>query len=223
VQDDPRLDPADPVFFVSYSGADLRDASTDRTDSRIHVERFFNDLSANVYELLPLSTGHVPGFLDSQMRGGERWEAQILHAVGRCQVFVPLLSARFLTSRWCRFEWDAFSRRTVRRRDGEPHADGSGAQAAIVPVSWTGLGTARLPPVVSGIQAFSPGPRDQAVRDAYRQDGVLGLLKMKMEEDYAVVAWRLARRIVDIVQELEVVPEVPPDTSGLGTSFREDS
>jgi hypothetical protein len=100
---------------------------------------------------------------------------------------------------------------------------GAGAQAAIVPVNWTAIDPTRLPPTIAKVQAFTPHGNDRIAYDPYKQEGVLGLLKMRMDQAYGVVVWRLARRIVDIVQEYEVVARVPRDTSGLGKSFREDS
>ena len=57
----------------------------------------------------------------------------------------------------------------------------------------------------------------------YLNEGVLGLLGMKREQPYVVVVWRLASRIVELVEKYEVVPRVPPDANGLGPTFMEES
>jgi hypothetical protein len=219
----PILDPRAPVFFMSYSGAVVPDAIPDPANS--HVQRFFGDVSALVNEFLALSMGHVPGFLDAQIQGGQFWERKILEAVGRCQVFVPLLSPRFMASDWCRFEWATFACREIRLRDKEDEdveSSESVADAAIVPVNWTLMDPAQSPPTIRKIQTFAPRATDGDARAAYLDEGVLGLLAMNRENAYRVVVHRLARRIVDIVEKYEVVPQVPPDTSGLGPTFMEE-
>jgi hypothetical protein len=219
VPHDLHLDPAAPVFFVSYSGARAFSSASDRN----FVRQFFDEVSETVSELLVLPTGQAPGFLDAQLDGGDRWEQKILNAVGRCQFFVPLISPRFLASDWCRFEWETFARRRVRRRTRSPHGPGPAEQTAIIPVSWTAIPISQLPTTITDVQAFTLHDNDRVVRESYRQDGLFGLFRMDLRRSYQVVAYRLARRIVDVVQEYEVLPLVPPDTSGLGKTFREDS
>jgi hypothetical protein len=222
VTDDLRLDPSAPVFFVSYPRVPTVRKSSDPADQAPVITRFFDDLTANVNELLPLSTGHQPGFLDTTMRGGELWEQELLAAIGRCQVFVPLLSPRFLHSRWCRFEWEAFGRRTVRTRNPGGPSRVATAQAAIVPVTWTAVEPARLPPTVTKVQAFTFQTDEPRIVEVYQQEGVLGLLKMGMDRQYNVVVWRLAQRVAEIVYHYKVDSLVPRDTAGLGESFMED-
>src|SRR3954452_7133010 len=115
VQHDLQLDPAAPVFFLSYSGAHARGAVADTVKQRNYVEQFFVEVSESVNELLALRTGQAPGVLNVEIQAGDRWEQRILNAIGHCQVFVPLISRRFLASEWCRFEWESFARRGIRR------------------------------------------------------------------------------------------------------------
>jgi hypothetical protein len=136
---------------------------------------------------------------------------------------VPLLSPRFLASEWCRFEWESFSQRAIRRRGEPAKRNRAETNAAIVPVNWTAIPTSQLPPAIAAVQAFALQPTDGTVQDSYRTEGVLGLLTMGMDRDCRVVAWRLGRRIVEIVQEYEVAVRVPADTTGLGKTFKEDS
>ena len=224
VQAQPTLDPLAPVFFMSYSGGVVPDSTPDPNNSRTYLQRFFDDVSELVNEFLTLSIGHIPGFLDAQIQGGQFWDRKILAAVGRCQVFVPLLSPRFMASDWCRFEWATFASREIRLRDKEDQDTEpaeSVADAAIVPVNWTFMDPAQSPGTIRRIQTFAPSEADP--RALYLRDGVLGLLRMQQQQAYGVVVWRLARRIVDIVEKYEVVPRVPPDTSGLGPTFMEES
>jgi len=147
----------------------------------------------------------------------------MLDAVGRCQVFLPLLSPRFMASDWCRFEWATFASREIRLRDKQNEdADPieTIADSPMVPVNWTFMDPAKPSGTLGRIQIFAPIEADARAR--YLRDGVLGLLRMRQHQAYGVVVWRLARRIVDIVEKYEVVPRVPPDTSGLGPTFMEE-
>jgi len=77
----PRTSAVKPIAFISYSIADKKHgAAVKEALSGLGVETFLahNDL-------------HV----------SEKWEKQILLELGRCNIFVPLLSRNFVASEWC--------------------------------------------------------------------------------------------------------------------------
>jgi TIR domain len=182
-----------PLFFLSYSNATWGGAEGQRGPDR-RVIKFFNDLSENVAQLVSRPVGSDPGFMDRSMPGGVHWTDELLVALGRCRSFVALLSDPYLASHWCRMEWHAFSQRKVTRRAG----DGETPQVGIIPVIWTPVPDGRLLPAIARIQRFSPrGLPDVDLAAGYEADGVYGLLRMKQEDLYEVLVWRLARCIAD--------------------------
>jgi hypothetical protein len=125
-----------PYFFFSYSRTDAADQ---------HVYEFFDDLAMEVAARTNLGTTE-PGFLDRQQQPGVEWSTNTGHALGTCNVFVPLFSPNFFTSHYCGKEWHAFATRlaTDRARTGA-------VLPSIVPVWWVPPG--RHPPdVADGLQ-----------------------------------------------------------------------
>ena len=146
-------------------------------------------------QLISRATGSDPGFIDRSILDGERWNEDLLHAIGTCQVFVALLSPPYFASKWCSMEWHAFSHRKVVSR-----ADGSSSnQTAIIPVVWAPFHQPSIPLPVSALQRFSPrGLPDLDITAQYEQEGVFGLLQMQLDVAYQAVIWRLAQRIADL-------------------------
>ena len=156
--DDEILAELAPLFFVSHAlqalGRRYADARRERS---LELVQFFDDLSENVAELVALSAGRDPGFLDRTIPGGTHWTGELLRAVGTCQAFVALLSPQYFASAWCGMEWNAFSLRTVARRaPGVLDSRRSGHYTGIVLVNWTPVQAREIPPVVSAVQRFSP-------------------------------------------------------------------
>jgi hypothetical protein len=210
-------DPAAPVFFVSYwrPKPPLHGVGPARAANRF-VTRFFDDLTADVNDLIGPVPGRDPGFLDVAGDGGERWERRLLRAAGTCQVFICLLSAPYLFhSPWCAREWDLFTRRRVTAR-------GDGADpdlTAVVPVLWTPISTA-VPRAVADVNVFVPTglPRAEFAA-AYLAEGLLGLLKTDQEAVYQATVWKLARHIVRIRQDYRVEPLHLDNAKDLRTTF----
>jgi hypothetical protein len=76
-----RTSASKPIAFISYSIKDKKyGAAVREALNALNVESFLahNDL-----------------------RVSDKWEKKILKEVGRCNVFVPLLSKNFLKSEWC--------------------------------------------------------------------------------------------------------------------------
>lgn len=201
--------PQGPIFFLSYAHARVNRS----------VLRFFDDLSMHVDQLVGSPTGVDPGFMDRSMDGGTRWASEVLTAAGTCHVFIPLISSRYVESKWCAMEWDTFARRNVLHRP----MDSSGSTTAILPVTWSPTREDQLPPTVRELQFFQPQKlTDPNIAQRYRDDGVYGLLALHDEAAYQAVTWRLARGIVDAYHTYQVEPKIPADPRQLRESFRGD-
>ncbi len=133
--------------------------------------------------------------MDRSLAGGTRWTSELLDALGRCQVFVALLSAPYLMSDWCGMEWHAFAQRKIIMSKG----DRAGHQSAIIPVTWAPLRQERIPAAVRAVQRFSPaGLSDSDIKARYEANGIFGLLTTQQESAYQAVLWSLALHIADI-------------------------
>jgi hypothetical protein len=208
-------------FFLSYARADDPPSSTGEAHySDQMAERFFFDLSENVAQLISRRTGADIGFMDTKVQGGMQWTDELLHAAGTCQVLVTLLSAPYLSSKWCGLEWCAFSRRTVQRPAGTKAFRPEGW---IIPVRWAPV-RFPLPSPIKEDMIFSPGAiPDPTLPALYKANGVFGLLRMGQEDSYQIIGWQLAKFIAKIyhnqrlrsrrfrLEELEnVFPEAAP-------------
>jgi hypothetical protein len=176
-------------FFLSYARAG------EAGHSNKMAERFFFDLAENVGQLVSLRTGAEVGFMDTLVRGGRQWTDELLHALGVCQVLVPMLSAPYLASELCGKEWGAFSQRSVRRLPGTSASPDLGC---IIPVIWAPV-SGPLPSPVSERLIFAPGGRPNSGLPAeYRTNGVYGLMRMGQEDSYQIIVWQLAILIAKV-------------------------
>jgi hypothetical protein len=186
-----KLDRLSPLFFVSYSHSDDTYApNSPEHEPNWRFMEFFNELSENVAELISRGAGADPGYIDQSIADGEKWPAELLKAVGSCQVFVALLSARYIESDWCGKEWHAFSQREISRLDGnEPRS-----QTAIIPVIWAPFPQDRCPTAVTDVQRFSPRAiPDRSITRQYETNGIFGLMKLGDQTAYNAVLWRIAQ------------------------------
>ncbi|MEV0459280.1 TIR-like protein FxsC [Catellatospora methionotrophica] len=207
-----------PVFFLSYGHAHALplEVETARND---RVSLFFNDLSADVGELVGRAPNEYVGFMDQTFQGGEDWVADLTEALGGCQVFIPLISSSLVASSWCGMEWDGFTRRRVIKRDTRVPV----RKCPILPVIWTPLDTVELPTVMDRVQRFSPqNSSTPALRRLYLQEGIYGLLNLQPTNAYREVVWRLARRVVDLHRRYYVEP-LDLDSSELRNVFAKES
>ena len=183
-------------FFLSYAHA--KDGSPGAGEAHFSdqmAERFYFDLSENVGQLISRRVGADIGFMDARIQGGMKWADELLHAAGSCQVLVALVSAPYLSSQWCGMEWYAFSKRTVQRPAGVKSFRPEGW---IIPVRWAPV-PFPLPSPISQDMIFSPASTpDPDLPARYKADGVFGLLRMKQEDSYQIIAWQLAKRIAKI-------------------------
>jgi hypothetical protein len=180
-------------FFLSYARAE--DGSSSAGEARYSdqmAERFYFDLSENVGQLISRRTGADVGFMDTRIQGGMQWTDELLHAAGTCQTLIALLSAPYLSSKWCGMEWCAFSRRSVQRPTA---AKSFRREGWVIPVRWAPVPFPLTSPV-SDDMIFSPASKpDPDLPAQYRADGVFGLLRMGQEDSYQIIAWQLAKRI----------------------------
>ncbi|WP_433206679.1 TIR-like protein FxsC [Dactylosporangium sp. CS-047395] len=208
---DERPEPAPdaPVFFLSYARAGHSRPEV--------VQALHSRLSEHVDEMMALPAGRRPGFVDPSPAGGQKWTEELAFAVGHCQVFVPLLSARYFSSEWCAREWDAFA-----RRDVKPQIAGADRGTSVIPVVWNALPPdAGLPEAVARIQRFTPTGPPPDVASAYRDEGMYGLFWIgdPGRGMFEAATWRLAQRVVRAVYERWVEPRVTTDMAALRDDF----
>jgi hypothetical protein len=165
------------------------------------TERLYIDLRVNLSQLISLPTGSDIGFMDVGMQGGTLWNPELLRELGSCQVLIALLSAPYLNSPWCGMEWHAFSQRTAKRLPG---AKAANHQGCIIPVRWAPI-ESPLPTPVSDDMFFTPTTTpDPDLPELYRMNGVFGLLRMRRDDYYQIVAWQLSMLISRVYHALHL-------------------
>ncbi|MEU4244132.1 TIR-like protein FxsC [Actinoplanes sp. NPDC026619] len=197
----PRTEEDHPVFFMSYARSPRSGQSAALMELNPHVTAFYDDLSADVNDLLGTGPGKEPGFIDESVLGGERWTRKVLRAVNSCQVFLPLISSAYFTNEWASAEWNAFARREVRPRAGGEVS----SSAAIIPIVWIPMPESQLPEVAD-VPHFVPPRLSAEAREMYLREGLYGLRRIGAHNAYDEIVWRLAQHIVQTLQELDVAP-----------------
>ncbi|WP_203909861.1 TIR-like protein FxsC [Rhizocola hellebori] len=204
-----------PVFFVSYARSKPANSPVlPPHETNAHVQRLFRDLTQHVNQLVPLSAGCDPGFMDMTMTGGALWERELRTNAGSCQVLICLLSPPYLRSEWCAMEWDIFSaREVVRRSDGKP-----ASETMIVPVLWVPI-LEELPKMIDEVTLFSPRDlHDSNISPMYEREGLYGILNTDPGA-YPALVWKLAKHIQVLQAKYEVLPKVPDSIDGLNRHF----
>jgi FxsC-like protein len=129
------------------------------------------------------------GFMDVENKVGAEWSPELINALKKCRVFVPLYSRRYFESDNCGREWFAFARREVIHR-----ARGGERVDAIVPALWTRLERDRLPAIARTLQYAHP-----ELGERYCADGFYGIIKLRdYRTDYRRAVYRLAERIIEL-------------------------
>jgi FxsC-like protein len=176
-----------PYFFLSYARTPKRDPG-DKEDPDRWVYKLYKDLCGVILQLTDARPEEA-GFMDRENRLGTEWSPELVNALQRCRVFVPLYSRRYFQSSYCGKEWFAFARREVTNR-----ARGSEVASAIVPALWTRMNSGSLPNVAQAVQ-FDHA----ALGERYCTEGFYGIMKLQnYRADYQRAVHRLAERIVDI-------------------------
>jgi hypothetical protein len=201
-----RVDRTAPLFFLSYARSPSGGQAGPARDRDRYVNQFFADLTEDVAQLVSRPTGAEPGFMERSMAGGNFWQAELLHAIGTCQVFIALLSRPYVMSQWCGMEWHAFSRRRVSSK--ERGAQGS-AVTSILPVIWAPFPEEEIPEPIRDTELFSPGGLpDPAAPLRYHDDGIFGLMETA-SPIYNIAVWHLARRVAGLYYSFSVEPSTP--------------
>lgn len=208
-----------PYFFLSYARTPKRDPA-DKEDPDRWVYKLYRDLCDVILQLTDARPEEA-GFMDRENKLGAEWSVELVGALQRCRVFVPLYSRRYFESSYCGKEWFAFARRQVTDR-----ALGGNVVDAIVPALWTRMTRDHLPNVAQSVQF------DHSVLgDRYCTEGFYGIMKLQnYRTDYQRAVHRLAERIVDIVDASGAYADDDaagerrlPDFESLPSAFGPDS
>lgn len=184
----PRRGVQAPYFFLSYGRTPS--AAGDTRDPDAHLVRLYRDLCRHIMQLTDLE-GHIsPGFLDRRMHIGSTWPQELFQELARCQVLVPVYSPRYLVSKWCGMEWDAFERRQNEQRDR-----GTFTRNAVVPILWVPVAYEQLPSVLREIQYSH-----EDMGHAYQKHGLYGLMSKRQWAAYDRATLEIARSIVDVAR-----------------------
>jgi FxsC-like protein len=208
-----------PYFFLSYARTPKRDPA-DSEDPDRWVYKLYRDL-CNVILQLTEAPPEEAGFMDRENKLGTEWSPELVNALRRCRVFVPLYSRRYFESSYCGREWFAFARREVLTA-----ARGGDVTSAIVPALWTRMDRERLPNVAQSVQFDH-----SHLGERYCTEGFYGIMKLQnYRADYQRAVHRLAERIVEVgdantarVGEYAVHEGRPADLRALPSAFGPDS
>lgn len=182
-----------PYFFLSYARTPRLDRNS-ATDPNLWVHKLYEDLSNEVLQLI---SSPVAGFMDREIRVGQKWSSELTAALRNCRVFVPLYSPRYFASDNCGKEWYAFSRRVLDQRARQPDTE-----MAIVPALWVPVDEENLPSVAREIQF-----NHHELSDMYGRGGFSGIMKIsRFQDDYTLAVQGLARRIVEVARNVNIDP-----------------
>ena len=154
--------------------------------------------------------------MDRENKIGSEWSPELVAALARCRVFVPLYSRRYFESDNCGREWFAFARREITHK-----AQGRQVIDAIVPALWTRMDRDRLPDVAQSVQFDH-----KFLGEHYCSEGFYGIMKLQnYRTDYQRAVHRLAERIIAIGDEsvaftdAAVAHQGVPDFDSLPSAF----
>jgi FxsC-like protein len=179
-----------PYFFLSYARTPKRDAS-DRDDPDRWVHKLYKDLCSAILQMTDARPEEA-GFMDRENKIGAEWSPELVAALARSRVFVPLYSRRYFESDNCGREWFAFARREITHK-----AQGRQVIDAIVPALWTRMDREKLPDVAQSVQFDH-----KFLGERYCTEGFYGIMKLQnYRADYQRAVHRLAERIIAIGDE----------------------
>ncbi|GIJ40096.1 TIR-like protein FxsC [Micromonospora andamanensis] len=168
-------------FFLSYA----------RGDEDALVQRFYEELSAEVRLIAGLSRDEKVGFVDRTMHVGERWPQRLVEALGSCRSFLALMTPRYFQSRPCGQEWQFFAERTA-RFENQRQVDTS----LLKPLMWIPAQPGRLHPVARPLQYSS-----DSLGELYQRLGLRQLMRLQRHsDDYRTFLFELANQIVASVE-----------------------
>ncbi|MDF9810788.1 TIR-like protein FxsC [Streptomyces sp. SPB162] len=198
-------------FFLSYGRTPSRPGERQHPDK--NLIRFYESVATHLMQFTDLEGGIAPGYLDRRTEIGTPWRQELRKALATCQVLVPVLSRRYITSEWCGREWQAFEHRQQLQRD-----KGTFTRSAIVPVIWTPLDAADLPRVVREVQYTHDD-----LGYTYRQEGLYALMAADRRTAYNRATLEIARTIEAVARSSRLEQCDPDLLDGLGNAFEEES
>ncbi len=200
-----------PYFFLSYARTPR--ISANDPNPNLWVTKFYRALCQEIMQISRPPDGVSPGFMDQELRVGAAWNERLTKELATCRVFVPLYSPRYFANEPCGKEWAAFDLR--RKQLMEQGAD---FPEVVLPVFWVPVRPDDLPEMAHPIQFHDP-----ALGAQYQERGVYGLIKLHRCSDHckSVVA-ALARRIVDLAENVRLPPGKPCDFTSLKSAFVPD-
>lgn len=177
-------------FFLSYARGDDSDS----------INRFYEDLCADVRDHAGLPRGTEVGFLDVHTIDlGAPWSARLTRYLAGCGTFLALVSPRYLRSEMCGREWSVFASRLAQHT-----APGGEPPAALMPLLW--LPPPVLPPVIEELQYHN-----ELLPPAYRDKGLRQMIRLdRYRNEYVEFVDNLARQIVRTTEEAHVPPIALP-------------
>ncbi|MEV0157524.1 TIR-like protein FxsC [Micromonospora sp. NPDC050686] len=174
-------------FFLSYA----------RGDEDALVQRFYEDLSAEVRLIAGLARDEQVGFVDRTILLGERWPQRLVEALGSCRSFLALMTPRYFQSKACGQEWQLFADRTA-RFESQRRVDTS----LLKPLMWIPAQPGRIHPMAQPLQYSS-----DSLGELYQRLGVRQLMRLQRHsDDYRTFLFELASQIVSSV-EAHPLPE----------------
>nr|WP_230416267.1 TIR-like protein FxsC [Micromonospora tarapacensis] len=190
-------------FYLSYA----------RGDEDALVQRFYEDLSADVRLVAGLPQDAVVGFVDRSVPG-ERWPERLADALSTCRTFVALSTPRYYRSDVCGREWAFFSRRLEQAWGDRQQV----AARALVPLPWIPTDPGRIPEVARRYRYGKPF----TVLD--RAMGVRQLMRLqRYRDDYREFLFELATNIAEIAHELPVPAALDVSFQSVPNAFHPDA
>lgn len=177
-------------FFLSYARGDDSDS----------INRFYEDLCADVRDHAGLPRGTEVGFLDVHTIDiGAAWSPRLARYLASCGTFLALVSPRYLRSDMCGREWAVFASRLAQHT-----APGGEPPPALMPLLW--LPPPKLPAVIEELQYHN-----ELLPPAYRDKGLRQMIRLdRYRNEYVEFVDSLARQIVRTTEEAHVPPIALP-------------
>nr|BFE63854.1 hypothetical protein GCM10020063_083800 [Dactylosporangium thailandense] len=175
-------------FFFSYA----------RLDWNRHVERFFNELTAEIRSHAGVGGDVTIGFRDNvNIELGGAWESALMQALSDSATFVALCTPTYFKSLQCGREWSLFADRLSGFAAGE-------RPPVMLPLLW--VRNTRLPAVAQQVQYATDhlGPR-------YPKDGLLNWFRRGLYQRRAQLVEALAEHIIQVKERHSLPPLSPAE------------
>ena len=181
-----------PIFFVSYSRLNVRDAR-----DRELIARLVADLDNDVRLKIPDAGADISFFDTTDIELGTDWNDELSTAVSTSRLAVCLFSPSYFSSVWCGREFQVF----LDRRAASAASGDTARPTSIIPVWWM-----KAPaPEVAGSFQFT----HDALPADYLQVGLRQMMRLSRTygDAYEIIRDTLSDRIVGAYQEA-ALPEI---------------